>query len=61
MTKSSRLIVYNKYNGHCAYCGHEININEMQVDHIHPQRLGGTDDISNLNPACRLCNHYKRA
>ena len=21
----------------------------------------GTDDISNLMPACRMCNHYKRA
>ena len=33
----------------------------MQVDHILPKLSGGTDDMSNLNPSCRLCNHYKRA
>jgi hypothetical protein len=33
----------------------------MQVDHIAPQRLGGSDEFDNLNPSCRSCNHYKRA
>ena len=33
----------------------------MQVDHFIPQRQGGTDDITNLMPSCRMCNHYKRA
>lgn len=53
--------VYNKYNGHCAYCGKKITIKDMQVDHIKPIAGGGTDDLNNLNPSCRLCNHYKRA
>ena len=53
--------VYEKYDGHCAYCGKAISIKEMQVDHIIPKRNGGTNDIANLNPSCRLCNHYKRA
>ena len=53
--------VYEKYNGHCAYCGKAIAIRDMQVDHILPKRNGGTNDIDNLNPSCRLCNHYKRA
>ena len=38
----------------------------MQVDHFKPQRAwnpedSGTDDIENLMPSCRMCNHYKRA
>ena len=38
----------------------------MQVDHFKPQRAWnaqdcGTDDIENLMPSCRMCNHYKRA
>lgn len=61
--------VYNKYNGHCAYCGKEIEYKDMQVDHIRPQRqwieslVDGIDIDSkeNLNPSCRRCNHYKRA
>ena len=61
MTKKTRGIVYNKYNGRCAYCGHEITIKEMQVDHIIPKRLGGADALGNYNPSCRICNHYKRA
>ena len=61
MNKQTRQAVYNKFGGHCAYCGNEIEIKDMQIDHIIPQRLGGTDNITNLNPACRRCNHYKRA
>lgn len=67
MTKAKRLQVYNKYGGHCAYCGKAIAFKDMQVDHIIPQRqLWGIDrqhidQIENLNPACRRCNHYKRA
>lgn len=56
-----RTEVYQKYNGHCAYCGKKIEIAEMQVDHIKAKRNGGTNDIENLNPSCRSCNHYKRA
>ena len=59
--KIDRQKVYEKYNGHCAYCGKAITIKDMQVDHILSKRNGGTDDIANLNPSCRMCNHYKRA
>jgi len=31
----------------------------MQVDHVEPCSDGGTDDLDNLLPACRSCNHYK--
>lgn len=31
--KKVRQAVYEKYGGHCAYCGKEITIKEMQVDH----------------------------
>lgn len=56
-----RKAVYNKYGGRCAYCGREIEYKDMQVDHLIPQRNGGTDAIDNLMPSCRTCNHYKRA
>lgn len=66
ISKSKREAVYRKYNGHCAYCGREIACKDMQVDHFHPLRAwgiedAGTDDLDNLMPACRMCNHYKRA
>jgi uncharacterized protein (TIGR02646 family) len=66
ISKKTRLAVYEKYDGHCAYCGREIRYEDMQVDHFKPQRAWnaqdcGTDDIENLMPSCRMCNHYKRA
>lgn len=59
--KIDRKAVWQKYGGRCAYCGCEITIKEMQVDHLKPKRIGGSNDMDNLNPSCRLCNHYKRA
>jgi uncharacterized protein (TIGR02646 family) len=64
ISKATRQAVYEKYNGRCAYCGREIAYKDMQVDHFIPKRgwsVEGTDDISNLMPSCRMCNHYKRA
>lgn len=64
MNKKLREAVYNKYNGHCAYCGRLIEYKDMQVDHFIPKRNGekkSVDDFENLMPACRACNHYKRA
>jgi 5-methylcytosine-specific restriction endonuclease McrA len=52
--------IYNKFGGCCAYCGEEITIKQMHIDHIYPQFLGGTDDIDNLNPACAPCNLWKK-
>lgn len=39
----------------CVYCGEPAT----QVDHIVPVSKGGTDDVSNLVPACRSCNSSK--
>lgn len=33
--KKIREQVYEKYNGHCAYCGRKLTLKEMQVDHIY--------------------------
>lgn len=59
ISKAVREQVYKKYNGHCAFCGCEIDYKDMQVDHATPLKIGGTNEIDNLLPACRSCNHYK--
>lgn len=64
ISKKIRQQVYQKYNGHCAYCGRYIEYKDMQVDHFIPSRgysESGTNDFDNLMPSCRMCNHYKRA
>ena len=35
--KIDRNLIYLKFNGKCAYCGHKIKICDMQVDHIIPR------------------------
>ena len=66
LTPATRLLVYEKFDGHCAYCGRKIEYKDMQVDHVKPlgaynETNRGTDTRDNMFPACRLCNHYKRA
>lgn len=71
-TKINRQEVYNKCDGHCGYCGKEITIKQMQVDHIKPLYRNdkvttlevwgverGTDDFENLMPSCARCNRWK--
>jgi CRISPR/Cas system Type II protein with McrA/HNH and RuvC-like nuclease domain len=70
--KINREEIYNKCNGHCAYCGVEITIKQMQVDHIEPhwhtltetqaqksKIKKGSHEIENLNPSCSRCNKWK--
>lgn len=67
--KNTRLVVYNKYDGHCAYCGKEIAYKDMQIDHLIPQMKAKhhwesedvVESIDNYMPTCRRCNNYKRA
>lgn len=39
-----------------VYCEDGI---PMSVDHIHPRSKGGSDDMSNLQPMCIICNNKK--
>lgn len=60
LSKQLRLDVYNKFGGHCAYCGKSITLKEMQVDHINSVAVNGEDDsFKNLYPSCRKCNWSK--
>lgn len=71
-SKKVRQIVYDKCGGHCAYCGVEITIKQMQIDHIEPfwhtlseqdamrsKIKKGSHEIDNLNPTCARCNKWK--
>jgi hypothetical protein len=63
--KNIREEVYNKYGGHCAYCGCVLDMKDMQVDHIESVYLAElrnkevNEDIVNYMPSCRMCNYYK--
>lgn len=66
MRELKRSIVFGKTGGKCWYCGIELKHfdgeilpNTFMVDHVHPRKLGGTNHISNLVPACAECNERK--
>ena len=59
LSKHERETIYQKTNGHCAYCGCELEFKDMQADHVQPFIQGGSDELENLLPSCRSCNHYK--
>ena len=43
--KNIRRKVYEKYEGHCAYCGIFLNEKQMHIDHINPKVNNGTDNV----------------
>lgn len=45
-------------NWRCAYC-HE-RFDKLTPDHIHPISRGGSNDITNIIPACLSCNASKQ-
>lgn len=67
LSKEERQSVFHKCEGHCAYCGKVIAIQEMQADHVIPMEFYDAykavgkdiDNIDNMLPACRSCNNYK--
>lgn len=68
ISKKIREQVFNKFNGHCAYCGCELKMETMQVDHLEPlypfwyrKEERDLNVIENYMPACRQCNFYKGA
>lgn len=44
----------------CELCGVSAEEKALEVDHIHPRNLGGTDDENNLQALCYSCNATKR-
>lgn len=43
----------------CHYCDRTLDLEEMTLDHIKPQSLGGTHAIKNLVLCCKPCNSWK--
>lgn len=52
-----REYLLEKWKRKCAYCDAE-NV-PLEIDHIHPKSLGGSNRLSNLTLACHKCNQKK--
>ena len=67
--KQERELIYNKYNGRCAYCGEKLQ-KGWHVDHLWPivrniEAPGCMnpqwDTIENKMPSCPSCNINKHS
>ena len=56
---SVRYSVFKRANFHCELCGIRADERALEVDHIVPKSLGGTDDITNYQALCYSCNSSK--
>ncbi|MEO1403306.1 MAG: HNH endonuclease signature motif containing protein [Cyanobacteria bacterium J06635_1] len=61
ISKEVRERVRAQANNQCGYCRslQKYILGILEIEHIIPKAIGGTDDEENLWLACRLCNAYK--
>ena len=52
-------LLYGEQEGYCPGCKEHEKFKGMDVDHKLPRKLGGTNDIENLQLLCRQCNASK--
>ena len=57
---TKRYEVLKRAHFRCELCGVSADIKALEVDHIVPRNLGGSDDTSNLQALCYSCNATKR-
>ena len=58
ITSRKRLNVYARDRYRCVTCGSH---DDLTLDHIHPVSKGGSNEPSNLQTMCRVCNSRKGA
>lgn len=59
VSKRLRFEILRRDNYTCRYCGAEAPDVKLEVDHVAPVALGGSDEASNLTTACMDCNSGK--
>lgn len=65
---SKKKRIYDRYGGRCAICEMELTLDKdrcydndyMQIDHILPLHLGGSNEEKNLRPLCKSCNSRRK-
>ncbi|MER5699644.1 HNH endonuclease [Streptomyces mirabilis] len=59
VSRRKRFEVLRRDSFRCRYCGAGAARVELEVDHVTPVALGGTDDLDNLVTSCAPCNEGK--
>jgi hypothetical protein len=61
ISKRRRFEILRRDGFTCRYCGRSAPDVVLQIDHVTPRALGGSDHPSNLAAACEDCNQGKAA
>lgn len=51
--------IWKRDGASCAYCGKDLKLSEVTLDHVHPQSKGGPNTWENLVASCTDCNFKK--
>ena len=57
-SETRRQEILNRDNNRCRACGFSDTLT-IEVDHIVPRTLNGSDDSDNLQALCHFCNNVK--
>jgi len=57
-SETRRQEILNRDNHRCRACGFSDSLT-IEVDHIVPRTLNGSDDSDNLQALCHFCNNVK--
>ena len=61
LSKKTRFEIFKRDCFQCQYCGAHPPDVVLEVDHVDPVALGGTDHKENLVTSCYACNRGKSA
>ena len=61
LKKQSRLKLYERAGGKCEHCGRELDYHDMQLHHVVPASMNGTNNPNNLMCLCPECHHLIHA
>ena len=56
----NRRDIFNKYDGHCAYCGRKIEFDDMTIDNIIPLSKNGGNDLAKTIPSANSATIRKQ-
>lgn len=59
INKRKKYFVKKLYNFRCNHCKEKKSSEELEIDHIIPVKMGGSNDYDNLQPLCIEC-HLKK-